>query len=462
MPTRLLELGASRLLELGATQLLELGTTRQYWMGDTPSPVPSVVHSIYDMVNTFEDPLAATGISDDDLTPEALQIVDRIRSVNRRVRYSMGSSVQLGDIAGYDDLIGMGYQLNGLYLGKSFFKKVAKKVKKIHKTVAKKVINVVKSPAFLSIAALVVNVIPGVGQVASVALAAAAAGRKVYAQKIDEKRAKKRQKEFDAAQQAEFLKEIKAYNIKTQEYYETAKYPIPLNVLLDQNGDPTSDPSKMPGIKYPININGTVYQAPPATAPAVAPVVAPKPPAVAPVPVPTSITQTPQPIATPQQVNQAAALPVAMALNNGQGSWQANALLHSFPVETQRQIAGEVSEIQRYVNDPSFKPTSVKAIGQFVAMSEFDRGAGLGIMTEDQHALADAVKENATPEVQKAIEAGRQALLTSAAIDGADEVQMVKDALAKGASTGPSVLTYVAIGLGLAAAGGVGYVLSRR
>lgn len=453
----------SQLLELGATQLLELGNTRRVYMGETP--MPQTIKAVYDFVNVFEDPLAATGIDDDDLTPEALQIVNRIRTINKRVRNSLDSTLGLGDIAGYDEVQNLAYQLNGLYLGKSFFKRVVKNVKRIHKTVAKKVINVVKSPAFLSVAALVVNIIPGVGQAASVALAAAAAARKVYAQKIDEKKAKRAQQAFNAAQQAEFLKEVIDYNKKTQEYYETGKHPIPLGQMLNANGDPENDPKKMPGIKYPININGTIYQdpnppAPSATTPAPSPAVVTQPNPTTPAAV--SVSPVPvQPPPTQQQIVQAAAIPAAMALNNGQNAWQANAILHSFPMAQQQAIAGEVSEVQRFVNDPSFRPTSVKAIGQFVAMSEFDRGAGTNIMTEEQHALADAVKANATPEVQKAIEAGRQALITSAAIDGKDAAAAIQAAIEKGSSSNIP-WTPILIGLGLAAAGGLGYAFARR
>lgn len=469
MPSRLLELGATRLMELGATNLLELGGTR-YFMGETPAP--QIVSSLYDFVNTFEDPLAATGISDNELTPEALQIVNKIRSVNRRVRYSMGSSIALGDIAGYDDALSLGYQLHGLYLGKNFFKKAIKKVKAIHKTVAKKVINVVKSPAFLAVASIVVNIIPGIGQVASVALAAAATARKLYVQKIDEKKAKKAQAALTAAEQAEFLKQIVDYNQKTQDYFETGKVTIPLNQLLDSNGDPTNDPSKAPGIKYPISIAGTIYNAPAGYVPppAAAPVATPPAAVVATPPAPVQAVIPPStapiiqnvPPPTQQQIIQAAALPAAMALNNGQSAWQANAILHSFPPETQRQIAGEVGDIQKFVNDPSFKPTSIKAIGQFVAMAEFDRGANMGIMTPEQHALADQVKANATPEITKAIEAGRQALLTSAAVDGPDEVKAIEAAIKAGSSSGPSWTTIGFIGLGLVT-GGLGlYALSKR
>lgn len=441
MPTRLLELGATRLLELGATQLLELGTTRQAWMGDTPSPVPSVIHSIYDMVNAFEDPLAFTGINDDELTPGALAIVNKIRNVNRRVRYSLGSSVGLGDIAGYDDLTSLGYQLNGLYLGMNFFSRVGKNLKRIHQTVAHKIIGVVKSPAFLSVAAIVVNVIPAVGQVASFALAAAATSRKLYAQKIDAAKAKKATKEI--------VKQVSAYNLETEKYYQAANTTIPTGQMLNKNGELTDDPHKMPGITFPISIAGKVYESDPG-----------KPPKPAPKPKPVKPPKPPK--ESHQVVTQTAALPVAMALSNGQGVSGASELLHSYPASTQQEIAADVAEMQRFVSDPSFKPTSIKAIGQFVAMAEFDRGAGTGIMSEEQLALADAVKAHATPEILKAIEAGRQGLITSAALDGPDAVQAVKDAVSKGSSTGMSLTTIGLIGAGLAALGGIGYFVASR
>ena len=471
MPNRMLELGSPRLMELGTMHLLELGTMHllelgetEYWMGDTPKPVPDIIHALYNFVDVFEDPLAATGISDDELTPEALQIVNRIRNVNKRVRSSMGSSVQLGDIAGFDNTIQLGYALHQHYLGKSFFKKVAKAVKKVHQTVAKKVINVVKSPAFLSVAAIVVNVIPGVGQIASVGLAAAAAARKVYAQKIDERKAKKAQGAFDAAQQAEFTKEIAEYNQKTQEYYEGYKTPIPSNTMLNSSGDPTDDPTQMPGIKFPINIAGKVYD-PNKAAAAVAPPAVVPPSNVTPVVPPATgvppIAAT-QPPPTQQQIAQAAALPAAMALTNGQSAWQASAVLHYMPPEIAQQAAREVDEVQKFVQDPSFMPTSLKAIGQYVAMAEFDRGAGTGIMTGQQLALADAVKANATPDVWKAIAAGRAALITAAAIDGPDAVKAVQDAIAAGSGEGIPWKTVGIVGGGLALLAGGVYALTRR
>jgi len=471
------ELGASHLLELGATHLLELGESH-YWMGDTPKVVPDVIQALYNFVDVFDDPLAATGIRDDELTPEALQIVNRIRTVNRRVTHSMGSSLQLGDIAGYDDRLQLGYALHHHVLGKNFFKKVVKAVKKIHKTVAKKVINVVKSPAFLSVAAIVVNVIPGVGQIASVALAAAAAARKVYAQKIDARKQAKAQRALTAAEQAAFLREVIDYNTKTQEYYQGYNQPIPTGTMLNSNGDPIDDPAKMPGIKYPINIAGKVYQQPAGTAPPPAtiiqqsPVMPPTsmttstqpPPTVA----PTLQTQGPQivyiqqPVPTQQQITQAAALPAAMALTNGQSAGAASSFLQTLPPQMQQQAAQEVGEVQKFVQDPSFMPTSLKAIGQYVAMAEFDKGAGTGIMTPQQLALADAVKANASPDVWKAIAAGRAALITSAAIDGPDAVQAVQDAIAAGSG---SQFPWKIVGLvagGLAVVGGGVYALTRR
>jgi hypothetical protein len=467
MPNTLLELGARRpglgashLLELGATHLLELGESH-YWMGDTPKAVPDAVQAIYNLVNVWDDPLAATGIHDDDLTPDALQLVNRIRNVNRRVTHSMGSSVQLGDIAGYDARLQLGYALHQHYLGKNFFKKIGKAIKKVHQTVAKKIINVVKSPAFLSVAALVVNIIPGVGQIASVGLAAAAAARKVYAQKVDTRKQVKAQRALTAAEAAAFLAEVKDYNKKTQEYYQGYNQPIPAGQLLNANGDPTSDPAQAPGIVYPINIGGTVYQNPNPPAAVVTPpaVVTQPPPITPPVVAPPQIVQPPP---TQQQIVQAAAIPAAMALSNGQNAGAASNFLQTLPASMQQQAAQEVQEVQKFVQDPSFMPTSLKAIGQFVAMAEFDKGAGTGVMTPEQFALADAVKANASPEVWKAIAAGRAALITSAAIDGPDAVQAVQDAIAAGSGSQFPWKTVGLIAGGLAVVGGGVYALTRR
>ncbi len=471
------ELGASHLLELGATHLLELGEAH-YWMGDTPKVVPDAIQAIYNMVNVWDDPLAATGIHDSDLTPDALQIVNRIRNINRRVTHSMGSSLQLGDISGYDDRLQLGYALHQHHLGKNFFKKIGKAIKKIHQTVAKKIINVVKSPVFLSIAAIVVNVIPGVGQIASVGLAAAAAARKVYAQKVDQRKAVKAQRQLTAAEAAAFLAEIKDYNHKTQEYYQGYNQPIPAGQLINSSGDPTSDPAQAPGITYPINIAGTVYNAPAGYVPPAAivtpPVVVTPPTSTTPSTQPPPAGTTPQtqgperivyiqqPTPTQQQIVQAAALPAAMALTNGENAGAANNFLQTLPVQMQQQAAQEVGEVQKFVQDPSFMPTSLKAIGQYVAMAEFDRGAGTGIMTPAQLALADSVKANASADVWKAIAAGRAALITSAAIDGPDAVQAVQDAIAAGSGSQFPWKTVGIVAGALAVVGTGVYALTRR
>lgn len=444
----------NQLLELGATGLLELGQTS--WMGETPATrrIPETIRAIYNFVNVFEDPLAATGIRDSELTPEALQIVNRIRTVNRRITDSLGSCVSLGDVSDHESLMGLAYQLQGHFdrLGINFFSRVGRNIKRIHQHVAHKIIGVVKSPAFLGIAALVVNVIPGVGQAASFALAAAATARKIYAQKIDAAKAKKAQGKLTAQEEAEFLPQVIEYNKKTQEYYQAAGQPIPSKNFINKHGDPTDDTRSMPGVTFPVNIAGKIWvgpgklqKAPPTPKPGATPV-----PAAVVVPPPTD-----------QQMAQAVALPAAMALSNGQNAGQVSSFMDSFPQEIQQQAAGEVDEIKKFVNDPSFKATSLKAIGQYVAMAEFDKGAQLGIMTPEQLALADKVKENASDDVLKAIEAGRQSLLTSAAMDGPDAVDAVKKAMAAGSSKGPSLATIGLIGLGLAAAGGGVYLLTR-
>lgn len=429
--TQLLELGSSNLLELGATNLLELGESRLY-TGSTP--VPEAIVHIYDFVNTFEDPLAATGIKDHDLDPDELDLVRRIRQVNRRINSSLGSSVQLGSIDGYGDVLGMMLELGKK---KSFFRKI----EKIHKTVFRKIAKVVKSPAFLSVAGLVANVIPGVGQIASAGLMAAAASRKVYEQKTQQKKAVKKVNQQNAAAAAAYLAQVKDYNAKTQAYYNGAGAMIPSGSLLDANGNATDNPGNAPGITYPINIGGVIYQGPPGTA------------------TPAPATQGPVP-PTNQQIAQAAAIAPALALSNGQNAGNASQLLQSLDPQMQQQAAAEVPEIQKYVSDPSFKPTSLAAIGQFVAMSDLDKAMGANIMTAQQHALADQVKANATPELQKAIDAGKQALITSAALDGPDVAKAIQDALYP--SSGPSLGTILLVGGGLAVVGGGVYALTRR
>jgi hypothetical protein len=438
MPKNLLELGATQLLELGSANLLELGATNLLELGENSlftgsTPVPEAIVHIYDFVNTFEDPLAATGIKDHDLAPDELDLVRRIRQVNRRINNSLSSSVQLGSIDGYDDVLGMMLELGKK---KGFFKRAVKAVEKAHKVVFKKIAKVVKSPAFLSVAGLIVNVIPGVGQIASAGLMAAAAGRKVYEQKVEQKKAVKKVNQANAAAAAAYLAQIKDYNAKTQAYYNSSGAMIPPGSLLDANGNATDNPANAPGITYPINIGGVTYQGPPGAAP-----VATSPP-------------------TQQQIAQAAAIAPALALSNGQNAGDANQLLQTLDPQMAQQAAAEVPEIQKYVSDPTFKPTSLAAIGQFVAMSDLDTAMGANIMSPQMHALAEQVKANASPDVQKAIEAGKQALVTSAALDGPDVLKAVQNALYP--SSGPSLGTILLIAGGLAVAGGGVYALTRK
>ena len=223
MATRLVQLGATGLVELGATQLVELGSYRYRngvaglsavelvelgslyrFLGEAGLDTEdSPVLDIFKFVEAMENPAL---LMDGDPDAKEKAIMARLHQISRHNRKVIinateaelkhyqrtGSRLSGTDHLGYyhshdtlwmqqaSDLRGIldEYQYHlqdpDSELGKSFFKKAVKKVKKIHKTVAKKVVKVVKSPAFLSVVGVAANFIPVIGQVASVAAFAAA------------------------------------------------------------------------------------------------------------------------------------------------------------------------------------------------------------------------------------------------------------------------------------------------
>jgi hypothetical protein len=451
-----------------ATELIELGEPmvvpdRTGIISNTKKPSSlSPVLALYQMVDMFEDPLAASGISRDDVEPEALQAIDRLYYLSKKARMELvrpsglgAHEAALGELIAYRNSLA-----HTLGKKKGFLKKIGKNIKRIHKTIVRKVVNIAKSPTFLAIAGVVVNIIPGVGQIASVALMAAAASRKVYAAKIEQKKAKKKQGQMDAAGLAEFLREIIDYNDKTIAYYAGLHQPIPAGALMDGNGDPTNDLSKAP--------HTTAGAAPP---PAVAPPsTQPPPPSsftdpgiyVAPTysnpikPGPTALPPVPPPSSA---IAQGAAFAVAGALAGGGGAGAANSLLDDLPPDIAKQAAAMVPGIQAQSNDPAFKAASLKAIGGFVATQELAAGLGIASMgTPQQMDLAKAIWQQGDATVQAAIRAGEQDLITAGAIDGSSAT--VEAALKKGrASWETSWTPYYIAGGGVVAAGVLGLVL---
>ncbi len=224
MASRMVELGATGLVELGATQLVELGSYRYRsgvaglsavelvelghlykFLGEAGlDSEDSPVLDIFKFVEAMENPAL---LQDHDPDAKEKAIMARLHQISRHNRkviinatdaelrhYSKtGTRLSGTDHLGYyhsNDTYGwlkQAGELRGLLdeyqyhvadpnseLGKSFFKRAAKAVKRIHKSVAKKVVKVVKSPAFLTVVGVAANFIPVVGQVASVAAFAAA------------------------------------------------------------------------------------------------------------------------------------------------------------------------------------------------------------------------------------------------------------------------------------------------
>lgn len=451
---------ATELIVLGEPMVVHDRQSSSDFLANAPTPSRlEPVLSLYRMVDMFEDPLAATGISRDEVEPEALQAIDRLHHLSKKARMELVRPSGLGSHeAALGELIAYRNSLEHT-LGKSFLRRAFKAVRRVHKLVAKKVVNVVKSPTFLAIAGVIVNIIPGIGQIASVALMAAATSRKLYAANIDKKKALKAQGKLDAAAQADFLKEIIAYNDKTIAYFAEYKQPIPPNQLLDSNGDPTNDLSKAPHTKGGVPLTPK----PPAPPPPGAPFVSPAPPspftAILTDPVrPPPVVHAYAPPAA-YAISQGAAFAAAGALSSGSGAGAANDIFESLPPDIAKEAAQMVPGIQAASSDPAFRATALKAIGQFVATQELAAGLGLGSMgTPEQMALAKAVWQQGDATVQAAIRAGEQDLITAGAIDGTSST--VEAALKKGrASWETSWTPYVIAGGSVVAAGVLGLVL---
>jgi hypothetical protein len=368
-----------------ATELIELGYAHRtpFFIGrDSPQIVSPLVH-LYDLVNTFEDPLAGTGVSREELTPEGLAIIDHIHNLSKKARRELVFPARMGELSAAHELC--------MFVGELGKKKgLLRKLGKIHKAVFRKISKVVKSPAFLSVAAMVVNVVPGVGQVASVGLAAAAASRKVYEQKAGQKKAVKKAKEADVAAAAQYRQQLVDYNRKTKAYYDAQGIPVPANQYLDATGNPTSDPTKVPGLE----------SAPPPTQ---------------------------------AQIAQAVALSTAAGLHDPSQAQGANTLLMSIPPDLAQQAAQYVPAMADIAKDPNLKPATLKAVGQFVAMQEVSEGSGAGPLGgEAMGNLAQEIVAQGGDDVQKAIAAGEQDLITAGSVEGADQAAAVKAAISNG------------------------------
>lgn len=168
---------AIELIELGATELIELGAFYKHVLSaveqiESPSPVVS----LFRIVEFIEDPFAGIEVEPgESISAKQKAIAQRLRTISRMTRKSLIKEASLGDLS-YSSLMSESMRLaailnmmgdEAISLGKF---KIGNKLKKI----SKKIGRVVKSPAFLSVAGLAANLIPGAGQVASAALLGAA------------------------------------------------------------------------------------------------------------------------------------------------------------------------------------------------------------------------------------------------------------------------------------------------
>jgi hypothetical protein len=195
MAQEFIQLGATELIQLGALELIELG--QAHTMGATDIETSPVIQ-MFRMVEFMEDPLSDVELQEDEeMIPQAKAIAERLRTASRSARKALRPT--LGSSMGSFDDIMAGIVadrrlleaaiLSGSDLGKSFRKRIKKVVKKVQKTasaVGKKVVKVVKSPAFLTVAGVAAGFIPGVGAVAGPALLAAASARAAYVKKVKE------------------------------------------------------------------------------------------------------------------------------------------------------------------------------------------------------------------------------------------------------------------------------------
>ena len=186
---------ARELLELGAMELLELGGfNRAVLSGMEDFNTSSPVLNIFRMVEFMEDPYAGILEPGDQITSRQAAIGQRLKTLSVMQRRGLTREVGLSGIENkelFKRSMSLCETLNGLALvsteweidelGKK--RKIFKKIQKVAKSVGKKVVKVVKSPAFLTVAGIAAGFIPGVGAVAGPALLAAASARAAYVKK---------------------------------------------------------------------------------------------------------------------------------------------------------------------------------------------------------------------------------------------------------------------------------------
>ena len=340
----------NQLVELGAAHLIELGSP--------PNPVQSPVLDLFQIVNFLETPYAGIELEPgESISARQRALAERLRTLSmmeRRALVNRQGLKGLGYVDLIDEMAGLARELDGLYrgnqiLGKSFKKKL--------KSIGKKVVKVVKSPAFLSVVGVAANLIPGVGQIASAALLTTAG---VMAKKQQEKKAKKEMKkaEQEAARQAAAQDEA-ALNAYYGQYH--VDYLDPMGYTPDVWTRFTLEQKRTTIEKL---ADGTLQ---PYGAPAAVP-----PPVVTP-------TVAPVSQAARDEVAKAAALSIAMKNEYGTEIGGSGIDPNTLPPDIRAQAQALAPKMEQQIEatgKENFLATVKKAIGQAGALDSFFKGAG--------------------------------------------------------------------------------------
>lgn len=345
------------LIELGATQLIEMGSPR--YMGSTLGERPSPVLDLFKVVNFIEDPFQGFDLEHgESISPKQRAVAERLRTVSRLTRKTLAGNYGLGAVDLMAEATFLSQELNELgniAIGLGKFR-IGKAFKKIGKKIGK----VVKSPAFLSVVGVVANVIPGVGQVASVALLTTAGIMAKKQQEAKQKKAmQKAEKQAAADAAAADLAQIDAY------YQQNGPtWLFPLGYTPDVWAK--LDLAKKRAILQQL-VDGTLqpYGAPPAAVAPVAPV-APPDPAIA--------------AAAQAEATRAAALSIAMKKEYGNQLPGSGIDVATLPPQMQRDAQALAPQYEKEIEvagKDNFLATAKKAAGQAAAVEDIFSAAGV-------------------------------------------------------------------------------------
>lgn len=507
MAHRFLQLGSNRMLQLGSLRLLELGRVNK--LGEITS---SPVIDLFAMVNTMEDPYAGTGLKPP--TVQAAAVAERLRTIQlARRREIHGQRSVLSGVPNYDVGVEMAHlrgvlaatmeqisddgdvyedyeeeQVGDATLGKKrrgLFKKILhyaapspKTLIKSTKSVAHKTLKVVKSPAFLAVAGVVVNVIPGIGQVASglllaasmSAIAAAGIAENAYKKKVEAKKTEKKNAAAQAAADAQTDQQL-------TDFYKTygAEYLAPLGYN-QQNWDAMNRQQKLAVAQalsngtlqpwQPVNTDAAIAQAYTANKPALNAlgytdtVWAALPATPDKVMILQALAENNlKPYQTPQAaVDMIATAQATNIANGGDGSHP----FQNVPPDVQAAADAKTPALVDQINAvgvDNFNATATKAVGQAAAVGQMADGAGASF-DSPQGTVAKVINDNANAPVKAATAQAKDDLLNSAAITG--DQTAVAAALNKGT---PSSIPWTPIIIGTSVVGtGIGLylALSRR